>query len=108
MVALGYFHTIAVGAAAAVRATPADPVHLNFPFREPLTPEPIPGQSLPPVAQRDLVSWQGRPDNAPYLEVREGPLAAPAATTIDYLMDMVRAGRRGLIIVGPNDDPALL
>src|SRR5260221_161214 len=106
--ALRYIRTIAARAAASAQAIPAGPVHLNFPFREPLTPEPIPGPSLPPVAQRDLVAWQGRPDNAPYVEVREVPLVAPAATTIGYLMDMVRGVRRGLIIVGPNDDPALL
>ncbi len=107
-VALRYIRTIAVRAAASVQANPAGPVHLNFPFREPLTPEPIPGQSLPPVAQRDLVAWQGRPDNAPFVEVREAPLDVPAATTMGYLMDMVRGARRGLIIVGPNDDLALV
>src|SRR5579864_1824057 len=106
--ALRYIRTIAVRAAASVQANPAGPVHLNFPFREPLTPEPIPGQSLPPVAQRDLVAWQGRPDNAPFVEVREAPLDVPAATTMGYLMDMVRGARRGLIIVGPNDDLALV
>src|SRR6266446_2391526 len=107
-VALRYIRTIAVRAAASVQANPAGPVHLNFPFREPLTPEPIPGQSLPPVAQRDLVAWQGRPDKAPFVEVREAPLDVPAATTMGYLMDMVRGARRGLIIVGPNDDLALV
>src|SRR5713226_764892 len=106
--ALRYIRTIAARAAASAQAIPAGPVHLNFPFREPLTPEPIPGQSLPPVAQRDLVAWQGRPDNAPFVEVREAPLDVPAATTMGYLMDMVRGARRGLIIVGPNDDLALV
>src|SRR5216684_3524158 len=106
--ALRYIRTIAVRAAASVQANPAGPVHLNFPFREPLTPEPIPGQSLPPIAQRDLVAWQGRPDNAPFVEVREAPLDVPAATTMGYLMDMVRGARRGLIIVGPNDDLTLV
>ncbi len=107
-VALRYIRTIAVRAAASVQANPAGPVHLNFPFREPLTPEPIPGQSLPPIEQRDLVAWQGRPDNAPFVEVREAPLDVPAATTMGYLMDMVRGARRGLIIVGPNDDLTLV
>src|SRR5215472_905258 len=106
--ALRYIRTIAVRAAASARAIPAGPVHLNFPFREPLTPEPIPDQSLPPAVQRDLVAWQGRPDNAPYVEVREVPPGAPTATTIGYLIDMVRGVQRGLIIVGPNDDPALI
>ncbi len=106
--ALRYIRTIAARAAASAQAIPAGPVHLNFPFREPLTPEPIPGPSLPPVAQRDHVAWQGRPNNAPYVEVREVPLGAPTATTIGYLMDMVLGVRRGLIIIGPNDDPALV
>jgi 2-succinyl-5-enolpyruvyl-6-hydroxy-3-cyclohexene-1-carboxylate synthase len=106
--ALRYIRTIAVRAAATVQAIPAGPVHLNLPFREPLTPEPIPGQSLPPAAQRDPVAWQGRPDNAPYTEVREVPLGAPTATTIGYLMARVHGAGRGLIIVGPNDDPALI
>src|SRR5260370_669823 len=106
--ALRYIRTIGGRAAASAQAIPAGPVHLNFPFREPLTPEPIPGPSLPPVAQRDHVAWQGRPNNAPYVEVREVPLGAPTATTIGYLMDMVLRVRRGLIIIGPNDDPPLV
>jgi len=106
--ALRYIRTIAVRAATSAQAIPAGPVHLNFPFREPLTPEPIPDQPLSPVAQRDLVAWQGRPDHVPYIEVRDAPLGAPEASTIEYLMRMVRRARRGLIIVGPNDDQALV
>jgi 2-succinyl-5-enolpyruvyl-6-hydroxy-3-cyclohexene-1-carboxylate synthase len=105
--ALRYIRTIADRAAALTQAIPAGPVHLNFPFREPLTPEPIPDQSLPPVAQRDLVAWQGRLDNATYVEVREVPQGAPTSTTIAHLIDKVRVAQRGLIIVGPNDDPTL-
>jgi len=106
--ALRSIRTIADRAAASAQAIPAGPVHLNFPFREPLTPEPIPGLSMPPVAQRDLIAWQGRPENAPYVEVREVPLGVPVATTFGQLIDMVRGARRGLIIVGPNDDPGLV
>jgi 2-succinyl-5-enolpyruvyl-6-hydroxy-3-cyclohexene-1-carboxylate synthase len=106
--ALRYIRTIAARAAASAQAIPAGPVHLNFPFREPLTPEPIPGQPLPPVVQRDLVAWQGRLDNAPYIEVHKVPTPVLDSTTIGNLMGMVRDVRRGLIIVGPNDDPTLV
>src|SRR5260221_211407 len=50
---------------------------------------------------------QGRSNNAPYVEVRDALPGAPAATTIAYLMDLVHRARRGLLIVGPNDDPRL-
>jgi 2-succinyl-5-enolpyruvyl-6-hydroxy-3-cyclohexene-1-carboxylate synthase len=106
--ALRYIRTIAVRAAASAQAIPAGPVQLNFPLREPLTPDPIPGQPLPPVEQRDHVAWQGRPHSVPYVEVREVSPGAPDATTVGYLMDMMQGARRGLIIVGPIDDPTLI
>ncbi len=105
--ALRYIRTVAVRAAALTQAIPAGPVHLNFPLREPLTPEPVPDQPLLQAAQRDPVAWQGRPNNAPYVDVRDAPAAAPAATSIAYLVDLVHRVRRGLIIIGPNDDPSL-
>src|SRR5713101_3047089 len=88
--ALRYIRTLAARAVASVQAIPAGPVHLNFPFREPLTAEPIPGLLLPPVEQRDLVAWQGRSDNAPYIEVHEAPPGAPAIATLENLLDTVR------------------
>jgi 2-succinyl-5-enolpyruvyl-6-hydroxy-3-cyclohexene-1-carboxylate synthase len=105
--ALRYIRTIAARAAALTQAVPAGPVHLNFPFREPLTPEPIAVQPMPPVDQRDAVAWRGRPDNRPYVEVRDSPAGAPSATTVARLVEMVRGARRGLIIAGPLDAPAL-
>src|SRR5213080_4465148 len=65
--ALRYIRTIAVRAVALTLAIPAGPVHLNLPIREPLTPEPGSDQPLPEVTQRDLVAWQGRSNNAPYV-----------------------------------------
>ncbi|HVB23873.1 MAG TPA: 2-succinyl-5-enolpyruvyl-6-hydroxy-3-cyclohexene-1-carboxylic-acid synthase [Ktedonobacteraceae bacterium] len=105
--ALRYVRTIAVRATALSQALPAGPVHLNFPLREPLTPEPLLDQSLPPAAQRDLVAWRGRPDNAPYVDVHHAQAGAPDAATIASLANMVHRVQRGLIIVGPNDDPSL-
>lgn len=105
--ALRYIRTIADRASALTQAMPAGPVHLNFPLREPLTPEPLLDQPLPPAAQRDLVAWRGRPDNAPYVDVHNAPAGVPDAATIVSLTDMVHMVRRGLIIVGPNDNPSL-
>jgi 2-succinyl-5-enolpyruvyl-6-hydroxy-3-cyclohexene-1-carboxylate synthase len=106
--ALRHIRAIAARACASAQAIPAGPVHLNFPFREPLTPEPIPGQPLPPLSQRDPVAWQGRPGNTPYIEVHEAPLAVPPPLAIGNIAQAMRRIRRGLIIVGPIDDPSLL
>ncbi|HLI07615.1 MAG TPA: 2-succinyl-5-enolpyruvyl-6-hydroxy-3-cyclohexene-1-carboxylic-acid synthase [Ktedonobacteraceae bacterium] len=105
--ALRYIRTLASRAVALTQAIPAGPVHLNFPFREPLTPEPIPAHPLPAIEQRDAIAWHGRPDHAPYVDVRNAQRGAPTATTIADLLDTVRARQRGLIIAGPDDSPAL-
>jgi 2-succinyl-5-enolpyruvyl-6-hydroxy-3-cyclohexene-1-carboxylate synthase len=106
--AFRYIRTIADRAVAAAQAIPAGPVHLNFPFREPLTPEPIPEQPLPPIEQRDLIAWQGRPLNALYTDVHDAPLGAPENETIGNLWRLISEAQRGLIIVGPIDDPTLI
>ena len=106
--ALRYIRTLACRAASLTLAVPAGPVHLNFPLREPLTPEPSGGELLPAPAQRDIYAWQGRPHNAPYISVSDAPLAAPSCTDITYLMDIVRTAQRGLILVGPHSGTALV
>lgn len=116
--ALRSIRTIAVRAVALAQALPAGPVHLNFPFREPLTPEPQPDQPLPEAGQRDPIAWQGRPDNTPYVVVRDAPYApyapiplppvdAVASNIYGYTKYLLHRVRHGLIIVGPIDDPSL-
>src|SRR5437868_11405394 len=99
--ALRYLRTIAVRASALMRAIPAGPVHLNLPFREPLTPEPAADQPPLLVAQRDPVPWHGRPNNAPYVDVRDTTASVPATTTIAQLVDLLLRVRHCLLIVGP-------
>jgi 2-succinyl-5-enolpyruvyl-6-hydroxy-3-cyclohexene-1-carboxylate synthase len=105
--ALRYIRTLANRAAALTTSLPAGPVHLNFPFREPLTPEPIPDQPLPPPEQRDAVAWYGREGNKPYIAVSNTEEAAPPAAVLPALAVKLARTPRGLIIVGPQDDPAL-
>ncbi len=118
--ALRYIRTLANRAVALTNAIPAGPVHLNMPFREPLVPDASPDQPLPPLAQRDLVAWYGRPDNAPYVAVTEARDATVGvrgdveggggfALTLLYtrLLDTIHATPHGLIIVGPCNDPEL-
>ncbi|HLI69595.1 MAG TPA: 2-succinyl-5-enolpyruvyl-6-hydroxy-3-cyclohexene-1-carboxylic-acid synthase [Ktedonobacteraceae bacterium] len=104
--ALRYIRTIACRALAQTRAIPAGPVHLNLPFREPLTPAPIPGQPLPPISERDPLAWQGRPENQPYTTVHMRKDIG-AEHMLRELVEEIGNSPRGLIIVGPQTDPEL-
>lgn len=101
---LRYIRTTACRAVATANEAPRGPVHLNMPFREPLTPDP---QPLLPVAQRDPVAWGGRAGEDPFVT-----LAFPSPTNYEpaevaHLADLLVGSARGLLIVGAHSDPAL-
>jgi 2-succinyl-5-enolpyruvyl-6-hydroxy-3-cyclohexene-1-carboxylate synthase len=106
--ALRYIRTLADRVAALVSAVPAGPVHVNFPFREPLTPGPLANQPLPPLSQRDPLAWNGRPKNVPYVDVADAQLGGPPAAVVEEIAAQFRPAPHGLIIVGPSNDPALV
>ena len=99
--ALRSIRTLAGRAAATALALPTGPVHLNFPFREPLTPDP---QPLPAWDERAADAWEGRPDEAPYVRVQQARLAALPfdGAALDALAARLQATPRGLIVVGPH------
>ncbi len=105
--ALRYIRTLADRAIALTTALPAGPVHLNFPFREPLIPAPIAGQPLPPLSQRDTDAWLGRSDNAPYVTVQNSEQHIPNRVTIARMLELTHKATRGLIIVGPQENISL-
>lgn len=105
--ALRYVRALAGRAVAQAQSIPAGPVHLNFPFREPLTPEPLTDQPLPDLASRDSTAWYGRANGAPYIEVSNAPLAVPAPERMQQLAESLRAKTRGLILAGPQRNAAL-
>ena len=90
--ALRYVRATAGRAVADSMAASAGPVHVNFPFREPLIP--VPGERAP-----------GGPPFGPSVSVIHGPQTLPASTAVDLAGDLRRA-QRGLIVCGPQDDPA--
>lgn len=94
--ALRYIRTLADRAVALTQAIPAGPVHLNCPFREPLTPEAGP---LPPSEARDPAAWEGRPKGEPYTRVTNSSLALPM--TLSRLFNQCYDEPHGLIIAGP-------
>src|SRR5205085_11690889 len=89
-------------AGATAAAAPRGPVHLNFPFREPLVPQP--GEAVPKLA--DVVATAGRADGRPFASTSNG-LALPDGAVIDALARELVETERGLIVCGPQDDPAL-
>lgn len=88
-----YARIVAARAALVAREAPAGPVHLNFPFREPLIP------SLEHVPK----AWDERPGEIV-------ATAAPRRVTpaeLAPLAEELRGARNGIIVCGPQDDPAL-
>ena len=99
-----YARVLASRATALAAAAPAGPVHLNFPFREPLVPVPV----EPPagMSEGDALAWNGRPDAAPWVTVSDAP-AIPAPETVARLVALLRRAQRPLIVCGPQPDPSV-
>ena len=102
---LRYVRTLACRATATARATPAGPVHLNFPFREPLVPAPAtaPVSSL---SAADALAWRGRAEGAPWVSVTDAPGQLPS-DAVRRLATLLRGARRPLLVCGPQHDAAL-
>jgi 2-succinyl-5-enolpyruvyl-6-hydroxy-3-cyclohexene-1-carboxylate synthase len=97
---LRYARTVACRAVALTHSAPAGVVHLNFPFREPLVPQPIEIS----YADDDREAFAGRADGRPYAAVSVGP-RAPASDAIELLAAQLAHVERGLVIAGPQADP---
>ena len=88
------FAELAGRAWSAALDTPAGPVHINFPFREPMAPTSIPGQVPPDLRTPLYPSYFA---------------AAPLSPSSEAIRQTVVAleGKRALIVAGPTDDPDL-
>jgi 2-succinyl-5-enolpyruvyl-6-hydroxy-3-cyclohexene-1-carboxylate synthase len=111
---LRYVRTVAGRAVATATGAPRGPVHLNFPFREPLMP-------LPPDGYTDLDSRVETVEEGPgpyRLGSAQGaPLPAstfagsqgrrrPEPSVVESIATNL-SEKRGLIVCGPQDDPEL-
>lgn len=97
---LRYARTIAGRAVAESLAEPAGVIHLNFPFREPLVP------LAPPEIPAELQTLSvGRAHGQPYVSVTPTP-RQPEAAAIDSLRTELWSHPKGLIVTGPQTDPA--
>ncbi|MEA2584083.1 MAG: 2-succinyl-5-enolpyruvyl-6-hydroxy-3-cyclohexene-carboxylate synthase [Thermomicrobiales bacterium] len=100
---LRHARVVADRAVATARSGPAGPVHLNFPFREPLMPTGALSEAL---SLLDPVAHGGRPDNAPYAAASRAP-RPPDRRVVAALAADLAATPRGLIVCGPQSNPAL-
>lgn len=64
------------------------PVHLNFPFRQPLEPEAPPLPAITPLAR-------------PAVQIKRG-IIAPTADQLNELVSIINNHERGVIICGPG------
>ncbi|OYD07095.1 2-succinyl-5-enolpyruvyl-6-hydroxy-3-cyclohexene-1-carboxylic-acid synthase [Paludifilum halophilum] len=96
---LRYARTNAGRAAATAKAGPPGPVHLNFPFREPLVPD-LNDSALFSGGKR-----KGRP--SPYVRVAQGEKELPESELAALAAEWSRV-ERGLIVCGPQTDPELV
>lgn len=79
---------------------PAGPVHLNFPFREPLEPSLV-SADLPP----DFSNWQeGRSGRHQYLKSMAPAIRAPSEQELEQLAGDLVSKERGIIICGPDTE----
>lgn len=85
-------HWVAREAVDRAQTAPAGPVHINFPFREPLVPlASISERRRPPkVGERTLHTRRTLPPEE-----------------VSHLAAQLKSAERGLIVCGPQDDPAL-
>ncbi len=90
----------AARAAQTARSNPAGPIHLNFPFREPLLPADV-------ESTRELWSdlVRSRPNDSP---ARTEPSQfVPVAAAVDELASQIVGEPRGIIVCGPGEATGL-
>ena len=85
---------------------PAGPIHINFPFREPLEPASVPADFPQEWEDTSTEAWHGRADGKPFLSVPI-PERHPRPGDMDALAAHLASTEQGLIVCGPQLDSAL-
>jgi 2-succinyl-5-enolpyruvyl-6-hydroxy-3-cyclohexene-1-carboxylate synthase len=93
---LRYARTLAARAVAQASDSPAGPVHLNFPFREPLVPR----------AGTELKTSEGRADGRPWVRVTKSPRTLGHDDAAKVAARLT-AAQRPIVVCGPQYDVEL-
>ena len=101
---LRYSRTLASRSVGTAQSASPGPVHLNFPFREPLLPVSI--DAPKGLSAEDQLAWTGRANNSPWVRVSRSS-SHPGADVIDRLAARLAAAERPLIVCGPQQDDSL-
>jgi 2-succinyl-5-enolpyruvyl-6-hydroxy-3-cyclohexene-1-carboxylate synthase len=94
---LRYWRALAGRAVSEAGELPAGPVHLNFPFREPLVP-------VEEAYDTSTLAMTERSDDSTYTRVIPLIATIPPAPWLDDIEQLIQTKERGLIIVGPQPD----
>ena len=102
----GLRETRALACNAVARALGPDPgpVHVNLPFDKPLEPVDMDPAREEGLRVGDPLGLGGRPDGVPMEDLPPSDNALWTAE-VEGIVDLARAGERGLIVAGPVADP---
>ncbi len=101
---LRYVRELTCRVFAAAIQTPAGPVHINFPFGEPLVPKNVPAD-IPEPLRGGQENWGSRESGRPYTQVQSGRRAV-GIEKINRLAEELQTVKRGIIVCGPQTDPS--
>lgn len=102
---LRYARAMACRAVSAAAQPPVGPVHINFPFREPLVPEQIPNCKPERASQLTEDAWKGRDGDNAYTNVHHARRSLNKEQIAKISSELQKL-RRGVIICGPQNDLA--
>ena len=87
-------------------SSPAGPVHVNFPFREPLEPVEVHGDLPQGVDDQTDEALHGRGNGHPFIQVSTSQRRSSLGDMERLASDLASA-EQGIIVCGPQPDPAL-
>lgn len=97
--------TLAARAVAKANGLEKGPVHINFPFRPPLEPTPVPSDQIPELGTVKAITMEkptqtqvARPD----VRLMHGTITLDTVSRREMLLEPIRQNERGLIVCGPR------
>lgn len=92
-----YVRALAARVYATAAETPAGPIHVNMPFRDPLPPQEVPADQQLLMEDASL----GVDSNTPYTRVSSGTVA-PDSAAMQRIAGELSGAERGVIVCGPQ------